>query len=269
MVESISSLKGNCSRLVNLIDLQTLIPELQRRPVLIPFLQNIKTGTSSNTDDVGRLLDFICDSGQSQAVSALIGALKAETTHPGHEEAYKLLLSQTTTDSDTQSISSRGSSSLCSDVLWKCIVEIEKNLDFASLIPLLLQRGLITQNTFTSMQAAYITRSENAQSIVKAIIPLGVQGVIDFISVLQTIPSESHELLIDTLKTKSQLKYLILLMLVIACFAVQEIVADDLAVLPDDQYDMLIQAGIIDTQLTSTSTTSYVQSIIVTHEKSL
>ena len=201
MEVSISAVKNSTSRLVNLIDLQILRSELQGRPVLSPFLQGIKT--SSSNGSARELLEFICNSGQRQAVNALVGALKAEQTHPGHKEAYQLLV-QVASEANTMNTTC----TFCSDVLQSCICEIEK-LDFSILMPLLLQRGLITQDIFTSMQATYVTPTQNAQSIIKAIVPLGVKGIVNFIAVLQTVPSKSNEELVEVLKTKSRLQLLI------------------------------------------------------------
>ena len=184
-------------RLINLIDLQSLKPTLEGRPVLSPFLQTIKTSSTRGGEkgDVRKLLDFVCDSGHIQAVSALTSALKAETTHPGHAEAYEILLQAAAEPTVPSALSEYVASTF-----HKCLPLIIEKLDFNAVIPLLLHRGLITQDAYSSIQAPYVSTTEKAEALLNSFAKAGIKGVVDFISALQATPSKEHETIAEHIK---------------------------------------------------------------------
>ena len=197
---SVGAIESNRERLLNLIDLKALKPELQGRPVLAPFLKSTWTSASSTErEEVNRLVVFVTSSGHLQAVNALTGALQAEKTHPGHEEAFKLLVES----SMALASSADAISGDVSEVLKECIPSIEEKLDFNALSPIFLQRGIITQDVFMSWQGTYISPSEKAESLVKSFESLGIKGLVDFSISLQAVPNDQHQSVVAEIAEKS------------------------------------------------------------------
>lgn len=99
----VASIKTNREQLLNLINLKILQPELEGRPLLQPFLLT-NGAASEGTNDVQRLLQYVWD--HQPAGEALLEALRAEDTHPGHQEAYRVIKESMETNTLTNSTTS-------------------------------------------------------------------------------------------------------------------------------------------------------------------
>ena len=185
---SLEVLKKHSSTLLNHIDLRILGPELQGRPVLSPFLKS-RESSIADSETIQELLEFVFKSGQ-QAVDALIGALRAEKTHPGHAKVIELL-------EQPLSLSSPVSSEQLIKVLYECKPEIEANLDVISshLLPTLLQNHMISNRTFQTLQSQYLQQNKRIEKLLEDVISSGVEGIITFIITLQQqeqVPRHQH-----------------------------------------------------------------------------
>lgn len=176
---SLEVLKKHSSTLQNHIDLRILGPELQGRPVLSPFLKS-RESSIVDSETIQELLEFVFKSGQ-QAVDALIGALRAEKTHPGHAKVIELL------EQPLSITSSPVSSEELIKVLYECKPEIEANLDVISsnLLPTLLQNHMISNRTFQNLQSQYLQQNKRIEKLLEDVISSGVEGIITFIITLQ------------------------------------------------------------------------------------
>lgn len=204
----VASIESNRERLLNLIDLQVLKPELSGRPVLQPFLHTIKATSGSNEKDVEKLLQFICDPGQPQAAGdALIEALEAEEDHPGHQDAFKII-KESMNKSATSETDFNYEKNM-TDVLMDCMTDFEQKLDFNSLMPQFLQRGLLTMDQFTSLLQSFVSPKEKASSLIKITSTRGVKGITDLISALENTSNESHTSVAIQIKDKGTILCLI------------------------------------------------------------
>ena len=186
---SLEVLKKHSSTLQNHIDLRILGPELQGRPVLSPFLKS-RESSIAESETIQELLEFVLKSGQ-QAVDALIGALRAEKTHPGHAKVIELL------EQPLSFSSSPVSSEQLIKVLYECKPEIEANLDVISsnLLPTLLQNHMISNRTFQNLQSQYLPQNKRIEKLLEDVISSGVEGIIKFIITLQQqeqVPRHQH-----------------------------------------------------------------------------
>ena len=174
--------------LQDLLDLSVLVPSFEGRPVLTPIIPELKEASFSSTQRVEcihKLIDYVTRGG-NLAMTAFLGALNSTSEScEGHQRAMTLIKTSVTSEESPNQ-------NQLMIILRENSKELE-HLDIILLLPRLLHKSVITNENFRDLKVTYMSPNERVNKLLSVLEDRGLDGIIEFLMVLQESPEESNK----------------------------------------------------------------------------
>ena len=184
-VYDVDQLKEHHVRIMELINIPTLIPLLEKYRILSPNdLERVASVQRHGTiERTGFLLQSIYKRDQ-KTINSFIQCLREEKVHPGHQEIVNLL---------ERGLPDLPDRSPLFDILESRMTEIAQKINITMFLNVLTNSGAIKVSAFLDLSNPDRRVRDNLERLIRVLEEKGNRGFIDFLSGLRKDPTPNHK----------------------------------------------------------------------------